>query len=59
MPTKDELVSGVGEIFAVANDAAGGLKTDLEQALSTIAEICTELDPTLQEVEDNEEEFYD
>lgn len=56
MLTKDELVNGVGEIFEVANDAGGGLKTDLEEALSTIIEICTELDPTLETAEDDQEE---
>lgn len=54
--TKDTLVDGVGEIFETATNVAGGLKIDLEEALAQIADICTELDPTLQ-VEDDEEGY--
>ena len=56
--TKDTLLDGVGEIFELTINAAGGLKTELEEALTQIAEICTELDPTLQ-VEDDDGEDYE
>lgn len=56
--TKDTLLEGVGEIFDLATDTAGGLKTELEEALTQISEICTELDPTLQAEGDDETEDY-
>lgn len=57
MPTKDELLNGVGEIFELATDAAGGLKGELESALEQIADICIELDPSL-EVSTDDEDFH-